>query len=692
MSRTPLIPLTNLFRMGIRFKLLSLTIFVTIVLIGVVVTFSSLRFAAFVASSIEHNVQSVSRDVEYELDIFKSMALVQTQSLSYNLAVINATKSKDREAILKIYQDLKLSPKVEFLTVVDPKGIVILRSSNPAKFGDSLGAAACVHHALEKGEANVGYESTKGIPMSIRAAAPIYDLDGKTLLGIISCGFRLDSKEWVKYLHDKYNAYATTFVGKLRYVTTILDPATGEPAAGTELDSEPIIKTVYDEGKVYHGDAMIFGQPFKVCYIPAKDSAGKTIGAVFAGFPLAELRAEIRHNVVSCIAIAAVGTVIFAVLISILVTRIVGPIRQMTAAANSLAVGNLDIDIDVRSKDELGILSQAFTKVAESLKMKCNVAVQIAKGDLTTWVPLASPKDALGIAFIDMRYAFYDSLKDLTKLAATIHSEGDQLEQNNERLVANSTESASQLKAVSGDVAKLDRETQESSKGAAEAEKHSEDASKGVIAGRDKMSKMVEAMNAITKSSNEIKNIIKVIDDIAFQTNLLALNAAVEAARAGTHGKGFAVVAEEVRNLAARSAKAAKETAALIEQSIGQVSVGGRIAGETSESLNQIAEQVQEVTVIIANLSEQSAKQAQTLREVNTAVSQIVDTVTHTTETITEDAGAVQSLAVTARQLEKITQHFTTNDTGKVTVPSDDPGFLPVRDTHHPEGQHNSKN
>lgn len=182
----------------------------------------------------------------------------------------------------------------------------------------------------------------------------------------------------------------------------------------------------------------------------------------------------------------------------------------------------------------------------------------------------------------------------------------------------------------------------------------SEQAKVAADKGNGEMTEMMNSMNEIKKSSDEISKIIKVIDEIAFQTNILALNAAVEAARAGDAGMGFAVVAEEVRNLAQRSAQAAKDTAGIIENNINMSKTGVEVANKVGESLAEITVQAKKVNELMDEISAASQEQSQGISQINKAIVEMEKVTQENASTAEESAASSEQLSAQAENLKEM--------------------------------------
>ena len=326
-----------------------------------------------------------------------------------------------------------------------------------------------------------------------------------------------------------------------------------------------------------------------------------------------------RNNTI----IGIIIVIIMAVVIIFIVRPIVAAIKKGVTFAKEVQTGDLSNRLRLTRSDEIGELADALDDMADSLQQRAELAEAIAEGDLTQEVTLSSQNDVLGRALQTMTERLNEILSQINTASEQIDSGSNQVSDSAQDLSQGATQQASAIEEIGASLNELAGRTQTNAENASTANQLAATARDAANEGSSQMQQMVVAMQEINESGQNISKIIKTIDEIAFQTNLLALNAAVEAARAGQHGKGFAVVAEEVRNLAARSAKAAQETADLIEGSVKKGENGTEIADRTATALEEIVGGIGKTTDLVAEIAAASQDQADGIRQVNDGIGQI---------------------------------------------------------------------
>ncbi len=398
----------------------------------------------------------------------------------------------------------------------------------------------------------------------------------------------------------------------------------------------------------------------------AENTKNATVEIVTYKIGAAQQQAEsvitLADTLIIVMLIAIIIGIAVALVLSLTISRSISkPLRTMSWVAEMLAEGDVDVydtlcDKDQQLKfrqDEIGKFALAFHNMINSTRAQAEATRAIALGDLTVEISARSEKDILGNSLCEL-------CERLNIMASTIISAADQVATGSD-LVSDSsmalsqgaTEQASAIQQLTASIEGISSQTRRTAENAGMVDDISKSAKMDADGGNQRMKDMLAAMAGINESSGKIGNIIKVIDDIAFQTNILALNAAVEAARAGQHGRGFAVVAEEVRNLAARSANAAKETTALIENSVKKVETGTKIATETAEALSKIVMEVEKVAELVSKIAEDSQDQAVSIEQIKTGVSQVSQVVQTNAATAEESAAASEELSSQADHLKE---------------------------------------
>jgi methyl-accepting chemotaxis protein len=292
-------------------------------------------------------------------------------------------------------------------------------------------------------------------------------------------------------------------------------------------------------------------------------------------------------------------------------------------------------------------------------------AKAISEGDLEASLTTRSgDSSSIVAAMLGMRNRLTEIVVNVRSASDSVSAGARQLSMGNDDLSQRTQEQAAALEETASSMEEMTATVKQNSDNARQANLLASSARNHAERGGDVMANAVSAMNAINSSSRKIADIISVIDEIAFQTNLLALNAAVEAARAGEQGRGFAVVASEVRNLAQRSASAAKEIKSLIEDSVDKVRTGSELVDQSGKTLTEIMESIKKVSDIVAEMAAAGEEQATGIEQVNTAVSQMDETTQQNAALVEEAAAAAKSMEQQAQQVVAQVSFFRVQSAG----------------------------
>ena len=365
--------------------------------------------------------------------------------------------------------------------------------------------------------------------------------------------------------------------------------------------------------------------------------------------------------------VAGFSTVfVLAFACALLIGYFLKPLQKVVEVGEKLSVGDFDMNLSYKSKDEIGKLMHSMGDVVSRIRSiigdlseKLN---QLAQGNFNVEMNNAEYySGAYRPLFDSIQNISTDlsgTMAEIQQSAVQVNSGAEQVSSGAQGLSQGATEQASSIEELSATMNDISAKIKETAETTREASRLSNMAGQSVMVSNEKMREMSLAMEEITEKSQEISKIIKTIDDIAFQTNILSLNAAIEAARAGAAGKGFAVVADEVGNLAQKSAKAAQNTSSLIEETIEAVNKGVRISEETAESLAEVVTRAGKINDLIDIASSASEEQARGVSQLSVGIDQISSVVQSNTATAEESAAASEELSGQAHILSDLVGRF----------------------------------
>lgn len=491
--------------------------------------------------------------------------------------------------------------------------------------------------------------------------AIFFGLDGSVLHEIVS---EIKVGETGRaYIMDKEGLYLANPTNELveNKTNNVLNPdaSTAEYSCRTDIEKRATEMTNVDD--------TIFGQVSgggKTRYLAFSKIGATDDWVIGVSTEVNEWMSETFTAIIITVIVAVVLIVVAVVICIVTANSIVNPIKKTAVVMESVAGGNLNVQVGHKSKDEIGRLSDDIDSTISSMNRYVTeisrICQQMAGGNFDVHKQIDFQGDFVHI--IDALDALSDGLSDTMQqidiAASQVNQGATQIADGATSLASGTTEQASSIQELASIIATLNEKVSSNAQNANDANQKAAVAGDKIDQSNDHMKDMIKAMNNISEKANEISNIIKAIEDISFQTNILALNAAIEAARAGASGKGFAVVADEVRNLASKSAEAAQSTTELIQQSIDAVESGSSIANETADALNASVEVTNHVVKLIDEISVASKEQASMIEQVNVGVDQISSVVQTNAATAEQSAASSEELNSQAAELQNLTSKF----------------------------------
>jgi len=636
---------------------LMITLIVVVIVIIVSTQSSALILDITRKEAAGANVSFAKQMEGYSRDAAKTANII-----AYSNTIVDAVESGDVTGLKQALIDYGES--VDTVMVTDINGDVVMRKHNDTT-GDNVMGQNIVSETMRtgKGIATIAKGSTVGL--STRGSSAIKDYAGN-IIGVVVCGHDLSNPAYVDEIKEYTGSEVTIFDGDTRLMTTIVDE-NGDRVVGTQVTNPAILETVLTNREDFDQPVTLFGKEYYAHYSPLIVE-GEVYGMLFNGINIDDALSGQRSMMIIVMIVGIVcGLACIGLILMFNVKSVSKPLavlsaffRKASTTGDITTTREEEVQLNqyMGRSDEIGqLMTDSRGFIDHIIKMSKELEA-VAGSDLSFEVELLSDVDTLELSLKNMLDNLNGIFSEIQSSSSQVSHGSKQVADGAQALAQGATEQAASIQELSSSIAEIAERTKENASTTNRTSVLSETIKENAEKGSRQMNEMIAAVEEINEASKNINKIIKTIDDIAFQTNILALNAAVEAARAGQHGKGFAVVAEEVRNLASKSAEAAKETGDMIQNSIDKAELGSRIASETAESLTDIVTGINESTQLVAEIARGSEQQSMSIEQINIGIDQVAQVIQQNSATAEESAAASQEMSGQSDMLQQLIAQF----------------------------------
>ncbi len=634
-------------RNSIKAKLLLAIMGVFVVIITLILGVAIYTITNYLETDVENRINDNLEAVNILLENYENQAIAHARNIANNPLIIEEVQKKDFQALLKTTTPLMENGKLDYMVITDPNGFVILRTHEPEKVpqaDDSIANQINVAQAMS-GKSFVGIEPGKVVKLSVRAGAPIYTPAGK-LVGVVSTGYTVSQNRIVDMAKNMFQSEFSIFFDNHPVATTLTN-TDDNTRLNTDFAAESTLNKVINDKNIMLQYDDISNSKYISGYSPVIGASDKAIAVLSCSIPT-KIQEQVKMGLINKILIPSLILLIIILTLSYSISqKIVNIVTLLQDKLFQAGRGNLTVQCDITSTDEIGILKSSFNSMVEQQSEIVSYIKDACSNLSTSSHELAATSEQVTSA--------------VSEIADNIQNVSIQSDEGSQS-IAKVSDVLLEFSSLIENAKNLTVSTQENSRTALEAAA----LGKSIIAEtKERMSvidlKTLETEKQITvlnEYTQKIGMISDTINSLAEQTNLLSLNAAIEAARAGDAGKGFAVVAEEVRKLAEQSTSGAKEVALLVNKILESTSSvvsatleSGKEAKTGVETVNRAGESFEKILAAVDSTSKDVSRIVDITKDEMASSDKIIHLISSVANTITSTAQKAHEVAASTEEI-----------------------------------------